>query len=168
MSVKTKLLVNAESEKAIDTLLYYKWPRGTKFIKDGKVFILESQLDEGGFEDIVTGIALHVAKQCPGVQFFVLAELHNIDNYYIEKIVVESDGCDLVVNVSLKDQMFTSGKKCVRCGQILNSVYNDTEFTCPKCKALYKSNKAENPMRADYNFGEESATYTIPREEIDK
>ena len=164
--IKSHLLVNAETVDVIDMLECYNWPAHTKFIKDGKVFLMDNQLQEGGFEDQVTGIAMFLARSCPGKMFSVVAKLHSEENYYIEKIVVECDGSQLTVNIQLEDQMFKTEKKCVRCEHSLEDVYSDTRFVCPHCQAVYKHTDEGNPFDADYVFGSEEFTYTIPHEHI--
>ncbi len=164
--IKSRLIVNAESTDVIDMLERYNWPASTKFIKDGKAFIMDNQLTEGGFEDNVTGIAMFLARQCAGKQFYMVAELHNVENHYIEKIVVECDGSKLTVNLKIEDQMFKTDKKCLRCEHSLEEVYSAAGFTCPYCQAVYKHTDEGNPFDADYVFGSEEFTYTIPPEHI--
>ena len=166
MSLKTRLYVNAEYQETLDTAERYPWPAHTKLTRDAKVLIADIPIQEKSFEDIVTGVAMHTAHYCPGKLFDVLADLRDESNYYVEKIVAAYDKSQLTVHISIEDLMFIGEKKCVNCGQSLDDVYNDEEFKCPHCKAVYKHKDAGNPFDADYVFGSEEFTYSIPPEHI--
>lgn len=166
MSLNTRLYVNAELQETIDAAESYHWPAHTKLTRDVKVLIADVPIHDVSFEDMVTGVAVHTAHYCPGKLFDVSAELRDNENWYIEKITAEYDKTNLTVHISLEDTMFHDAKVCVDCGHSLQDVYNEEGFVCPQCKAIYKHKDAGNPFDAQYVFGSEDFTYTIPAEHI--
>ncbi len=161
--------IQCTNEKQITALKNYRWathcPTPT-MLQDGLRVTMKNGLQEGGFENDITGVAIHFVRQCPGVPFTIAAWLDNPESYYRETLDIESNGCDIIVKLATSDTIFTHRKTCIDCGASLESVYNAAGFQCPNCGSTYLPTGHPDERHADQVFGSASCTYSIPQHEI--
>lgn len=149
----------------------FVWPAGSKPGRMIPLTTLETKLEncctEGAFENVVTGLAVHLVKHYPSARFHINAWLDNPESYYKEKMSAGYDGTRVLVHIDTEDYMFKEQKKCIDCGAELAGVFDTSGFRCPSCNSLYLPTGHPDVRTANQVFGDDSCTYSIPREEIE-
>ena len=65
--------------------------------------LIEDSFDEGSFENALTGIAIDLGKQYPGLTFQINAWLHNTEQEYREVLIIEYHGGNIAVHIETEN-----------------------------------------------------------------